>query len=190
MAERRPQLSPPRLNVLPATIVSAELQRGTVVRCGPGVRGVGWPETARVRAAVIQHLLPKPELVAVLTTAAWIWGGTWQDQTPLTLSTLNAKRFLGVPGLNCRVHEFNICVDETVAMEGVLVTSPLRTIYDMLFLPESEFSDTHLTLCTALRARYAAETADVLLFLRSYRRPYITRAVARLCAADEVRVTR
>lgn len=182
MDQRTKLASPPKLSLLPPTVLSAELQRGTIVHCGPGVRGVGWPETSQVRSAALEHMVPKSHLVAVLTTAAWVWGCAWHDQAPLTFSTLQAKRYLGLTGGNCRVHEFNIKPNDIIQIMDVFVTSPLRTVYDLLFISEEQYSDAYASLCAELCDRFSKETNEIVAFIRSSRRPYLTRAIERLQA--------
>lgn len=132
--------TPPSFSTLSAAVRSAELLRGSLVRCGPGVRGVGWPETSGVRALALPH--PDAgghELVAVAYTAAWVWGAEWNNDSPIVFSTLQRMRFLRTAIAPLHVREYAIAPSDTVAICGVRVTTPERTVYDLLYLDEDEY---------------------------------------------------
>src|SRR5699024_5801391 len=112
------RLQPPNLGLLSATVVSAELLRGTIAPCGPGVRGVGWPESASVRAATLHSCLPWSKLVTVLRSAAWVWGAPWNDDGQLFFSTLEGKRFLRTTPSHIHVCEFRITEECVINFNG------------------------------------------------------------------------
>lgn len=76
----------PRWDRWPEAVRSAELRAGSLVRCGPGYRPVGWPETPWVRAAALAPWLGAGR-TAVLGTAAWIWGAAREPGSPLEVAT-------------------------------------------------------------------------------------------------------
>lgn len=134
---------PPDVTRLSPTVMSAELLRGTVVRCGPGLRGVGWPEDPRVRSFALRGLIdPSEDLVAVLTTAAWVWGACESPHPRQTFSTMHGARYLRMPASGIRVHEFLIAERDVVVLGPATVTSPLRTLYDLLYLDDQTYEDT------------------------------------------------
>ena len=78
---------PPRFDLWPEALRSAELRRGTLVACGPGVRGVGWPDSPRVRLAALAPWLSGGR-VAAFRTAAWVWGAAREPGRPLRVTTV------------------------------------------------------------------------------------------------------
>lgn len=178
-------LTPPAFSLLPPSIISAELRRGSLVRCGPGVRGIGWPDNAVVRAST---LLPpdagEHELAVAAYSAAWVWGAEWQTGQPTLYSTLNGMRFLRRIGAPVRVREYDIDRSHTVMLAGVRITSPPRTAYDLLYLDEDEYERFGLSSLRSLLEREARLPKDLATRYHERNRPYRRRAEARL---DEVR---
>lgn len=141
----------PRVDHWPEAMRSAALLSGTLVRCGPGVRPVGWPETPMTRAvAVAQHLTP--HTAASGESAAWIWGACRSPGTPLTLIMRRGRVPLHVADPRVRVHEYKLEPDELFSLGPYAVTTRLRTAYDLLRAPD-EFTLTRHIACRLLLAR-------------------------------------
>ncbi|QYM76068.1 hypothetical protein [Leucobacter luti] len=173
-------LVPPRLDEWPAAIRSAELQRGTLVRCGPGVRLVSWPETPRVRLTALAPWLGT-ELIAVLETAAWVWGASSTPGRPMHLSTQHRRRTRGEPPVGALVHQFSYAPHAIVRYGPFEVTTPLRTVTDLLRLPE-EFTHAHRVSCRLLLLSAEIERSLVDGALAVGPPPHRRRARARLSA--------
>ncbi len=94
----------PRWDRWPEAVRSAELRAGSLVRCGPGYRPVGWPETPRVRAAALAPWLGAGR-TAVLGTAAWIWGAAREPGSPLEIATEARAELRAEHGQRVRLRE-------------------------------------------------------------------------------------
>ncbi|UOR03219.1 hypothetical protein MUN77_08030 [Leucobacter allii] len=170
-------LAPPRYDRLPTAVISSELLRGVLRRCGPGVRSVGWPDGPAVRLAVLAPW-SGGGLIAVGPTAAWVWGALREPGTPLHFSTPGARRPRPEPDGARRVHQYGIAEEDVVELaSGRRATSPERTACDLLsFEPRFEAPlrvACRLLLSGAGRRRAARER--ILSGMPRYRR----RALAR-----------
>lgn len=161
------------------TIRSAELCRGTLVRCGPGVRGVGWPESPTVRAHVIATIFSNENLAVVAQTAAWIWGATWQSELPISLSSFEGKRFLQDRPIGTAVHEYYITQADVVYRGGVSITTPERTIYDLLYIDDAAFELSGFLLIRELLDHGYVVCDDVATEFHHRNRPHTKRAQSR-----------
>ena len=123
----------PALEAWPVAVRAAERLRGTLVRCGPGLRPVGRPEVPSLRLAALEPW-PGPAYVAVHLTAAWVWGAARGPGETLQLSTAGGRRAGDRAGAGVSVHEFRCDPAEVVRFGRRSVTSPLRTVYDLLRL--------------------------------------------------------
>lgn len=117
----------------PVAVRSAELARGTLVPCGPGVRLVSWPETAEARAyaarqAIGDHLMP------VMQSAAWVWGCTRDPGVPFLCSTRGGTRPKHLRSAAVHVHEFRYPAGDLVRCGEVALPSPARTACDLVRL--------------------------------------------------------
>lgn len=181
---------PPRFDQLPQSVISGQLWHGTLVRCGPGVRGKGWPETPMVRAQALHFLMNKYPLVAVLHTAAWVWGYQWLEDIPAALSTVKAKRFLHQSPLGCRVYELNVLDDHYFEMGEVFVTTPERTIYDYLYLPQEEIREDLTAAMAFLLHRVTMKDEELVRAFHGRNRPYRSRALERLSMLHQLNATK
>lgn len=170
--------APPNYFLLPKTVLNAEKLLGTIVVCGPGYRGIGWPDTPLVRAHAANHKNPA-RLVLVLETAAFVWGWNWLKDQVVELSTLNGKRHLDPPPLDTVIYEFSIAAAQTVQFAGVMVTDPLRTFYDLLYMPEARFESNGRFAALYLKRKFEISITEVLHELNKNRRPYRNRAYDR-----------
>lgn len=172
----------PNYNLLPDTIVSAEIRNGNLIRCGPGVRGVGWPETPMVRAMALSSLVRDHELVAVLFTAAWLWGANPTAGPLYTFSTFGASRYLRQPPTGSVVHEFSLERSHVTRIGAITVSSPERTFYDVLFLDDEMFEQYGFDIAQELMHRFPQFCESWNENFHSRYRPHAKRARARYAA--------
>lgn len=171
---------PPPVHLLPAAVRSAERLRGTLVSCGPGHRAVGWPDTPRVRAAALAGFCTMRSTIA-LEAAAWVWGALRSPGHPVTIAATGggtaAERFN--PALH--THDLTFGDGETVRFGGVQVSTPLRTLYDLLRLRD-EFEAPE-RVCGRLLLRLVPGGAAVVTErISTQPAPYRRRALERLTA--------
>ncbi len=175
--------SPPRFDLWPEALRSAERLRGTLVPCGPGLRGVGWPETPRVRLAALAPWLADGR-IAVYLTAAWVWGAARGPGHPLRVSTRPGSRNTTVVPSGTRVHELRLSPSECARFGGFSVTTPLRTATDLLY--DDERFGTRQRVAVRLLLPLIDGGIDALRAHLSERtRPKRPRALARLNGARE-----
>ncbi|WP_336659534.1 hypothetical protein [Leucobacter sp. USHLN153] len=158
---RRPTLRVPALEHWPEAIRSAERLRGTLVRCGPGLRPVAWPETPRVRlSALAPWLTPKSggPVVAVGATAAWVWGAMRTPHTLLECSTIGRERRQFPPHSRVKLHHYSLDEHDIVWFGRGGVTTPARTLCDVLRSSE-ELSRVERVACRLLLLRLPAGRA-------------------------------
>lgn len=176
--DRHPNLSVPLPGLWPVAVRTAELTRGSLLRCGPGVRPAGWPDTPRVRLAALDPWIA-PGHIAVLTTAAWVWGVISEPGHPLHTTTAGRRRGPRNAPPGVRVHQFWTPDADTVQFGAAAVTTPGRTLCDLLRLTE-EFTRLHRRACRLLRYRLAWDTPRISAALASGAAPYRARALERL----------
>lgn len=169
----------PNYNLLPQTIVSAEMRNGNLIQCGPGVRGVGWPETPLVRSQALTSLTHGRPLIAVLFTAAWLWGANPSAGPHYTFSTFGASRFLGTPPEGSVVHEFALERSHVTHIGQITVTSPERTLYDVLYLDDDLFENYGFTIAQDMVLQFPRLAKGWRETFHSRYRPYVRRAQAR-----------
>lgn len=167
---------PPRLDRWPPAVRSAEVLRGTAVRCGPGLRLVSWPETPAVRASAIAAELSGR--IGVQLTAAWIWGAARDPGARLEFSVPRGLPLPGTASSGVVLHEYRISEHETVRVGGFLVTSPVRTIYDLLRAPRFEAAER--LACRVMLAYLVAGRSGFLDALPQRKRPFHDRVLRRL----------
>lgn len=141
---------------------------------------------------------PRPSLALSHRTAHWIWWGSATGRAPaLDEYTTLARRRMRATGVGWTVYERDVPPSERVDVSGTWVTSPERTLFDLL-------RDTTATVADPLRAARAAfarvPDADRHAFLAWLetieRRPFIARtralafAAVRRGAADAQTLTR
>lgn len=168
---------PPRMHDWPVAVRSAALLRGIAVRCGPGIRLVSWPETPSVRAAAIGGSFAG-ERVAAHLTAAWIWGAARTPGERLSFIVQRGRPHDLYAEAGIVLHQYRLGADEVVGVGAYPVTSPRRTLYDLL--RGAEFSHEHRIACRMLLA-HAIGSRDVFISaLPARRRPNERRILSRL----------
>lgn len=146
---RRTQLrAVPLVDHWPQAVRSVELLRGTLVRCGPGLRRAGWPETPRVRTAALAPWLGS-DRIAIRMSAAWIWGAARSPGPPLEFSTAGRRRPDRRVHRDHLLYQFGYADDALRYLDGFAVTAPEQTVYDLLRMPDG-FTDRQRVACRLL----------------------------------------
>ncbi|MFT4232259.1 MAG: hypothetical protein QM606_05720, partial [Leucobacter sp.] len=157
---------------------SAELLRGALVRCGPGVRPVGWPDVPRVRAAALAPWL-SADRIAIRMCAAWIWGAAREPGLPLEFSTTERRR----PGRREHpdhlLHQFAYDERALHRFDGFALTAPEQTLHDLLRIPEA-FSPDRRVACRLLLRLVEGGRDRVEQRIGEQRGPFRTLARTRL----------
>lgn len=173
----------PRFDHWPEAVQFAEHLRGTLVRCGPGFRGAGWPDTPRVRAAALGAWLT-PDRIAVRMTAAWVWGACREPGRPLEFSTVGRRRptHRGTAP-DIVLHQFAYAEPELQRLdEGLVVTTPEQTACDLLRVP-GPFPLSHRVAVRLLGCMSEGGIETIRERIASGRPQYRATALARLDGA-------
>lgn len=179
-AEPRHLPDPPRYDLWPATVRSAGRLHGTLVPCGPGVRGIGWPETPRVRAGALAGTLTRGQ-TATRMTAAWLWGAARDPGRPLSAHTRAGDWRSRADSVTVRTSEFRFAPGDVVQLGPCRVSTPARTILDLLYAP-APFGTAERVACRLLAHRVTGGLAAIQEHLHTHRRPYRREAVTRLAS--------
>ncbi|MGK0715990.1 hypothetical protein ACR5KS_07980 [Leucobacter sp. W1153] len=169
---------PPRYDLWPEALRSAEQLRGTLVPCGPGLRGVGWPDSPRVRLAALAPWL-LPSRIPAFLSAAWVWGAARGPGRPLRLSMPARSRSKVSGSREVREHELRLGESDLTTFGPFRVTSPLRTATDLL-VDSSPFGTTEVVAVRLLFPLIEGGAEAVRLQLLSTRRPHRRQALRRL----------
>lgn len=167
---------PPRYDLWPPAVRSAWRLSGALVRCGPGLRGIGWPETPRVRLAAIADWLGHDRIASHLT-AAWVWGAVREPRDPLQVSMLAGRRRPLASRADLRVYELRYGAEDVERFGPFQVTRPMRTALDLLHDPEV-FGRREAVACRLLLLADGG-TAAMARHLAEHRRPHRRLAQAR-----------
>lgn len=171
---------PPRYDRWPVALRSAMQLRGALVECGPGVRGVAWPDSPGVRLASLRPWLSE-ELIAAHLTAAWVWGAAERPGSPLRIAAVAGQRTRRIVPTEMRRIEQRFTSTDTVFFGALQVTSPLRTTIDLLHDPQT-FSCIEIAACHLLIPRLPDGVSGLAMHLTKHRRPHVRLARARLGA--------
>ncbi|KKI17163.1 MULTISPECIES: hypothetical protein [unclassified Leucobacter] len=177
--------SPPRIDRWPVAVRSAARLRGVLTGCGPGLRGIGWPESPAVRLVALAAWIG-PELAACGTTAAWVWGARRDPGHPLHAAVLGGRRARSTEPSALRVHEYRLAPTDLVEFDGLRVTSRVRTAEELLF-HEREFGPAERASCRLLVLGTAGGADALRARVEGSRRPHRARARTRLreCGLSE-----
>lgn len=168
----------PRFDHWSPAVQSAECLRGTLVACGPGHRLAGWPETPRVRAQALAPWLTERK-VAVGLCAAWIWGTSRDPGRPLRFATRDGSRAPRSSSPDSTVQQLLLVEGDVESVGNFAVTSPLRTVFDLLRSPQC-FDVRHQVACRLLLLRTPEARESVHERLSIGGRPYRRLALERL----------
>ncbi|MBL5975202.1 MAG: hypothetical protein D3X82_15970 [Candidatus Leucobacter sulfamidivorax] len=177
---RMVQPDPPRYDLWPEAMRSAWRLSGALVPCGPGLRGLGWPETPRVRLTAIASWL-RGGRIATHLTAAWVWGAARRPGDPLQVSLRPGHRRPTAADPGLRIYESRGAWAECRDFGGLAVTTPVRTALDLLHDPAG-FGLRETVACRLLLRAVEGGGAAVSRRIEQHRRPYGRLARARLAA--------
>lgn len=126
---------PPRVDHWPHALRSAAALTGTLVRSGPGLRPVSWPDSPLTRCNAIGDLLTQ-RYSAIEETASWIWGASRSPGTPLRMITRHGRapaRFeTAASAVPIHISNFRLQSSDLVEIGEYSLTSRARTAYDLL----------------------------------------------------------
>ncbi|MBU8577368.1 hypothetical protein [Brevibacterium luteolum] len=92
---------------------------------------VGMPVDARLRASSVEAA-PLPGLVLSHRSAHWVWWGS--GLAPVVAEyTTRVRRRIRAARLPVVVHERDVCPAEEAELAGLALTTPERTLYDLLY---------------------------------------------------------
>lgn len=118
----------------PAAELQAMRAEGEVWECAGAAVTWGEPPVARLRAAVLQELLPAAARLGAIAergSAAWILGALPAAPQPHCLAIDREHRVRISPGAGFHWREVAIAADEWCRIGGLRVTTPSRTIVDL-----------------------------------------------------------
>lgn len=124
------QNTPPTFAHWPVGLVSAALLSGALIRCGPGVRPAGWPDSPLTRCAALGAIVGE-RYVAIEETAAWVWGTHVDPGTTITVSIMNGR----VPPRDrdwVTRKQLRFARGDVSRLGNGWVTTPQRTAFDLL----------------------------------------------------------
>lgn len=135
-------------------------------------------------SALLESL--RPDTVAVLEAAMWVWGFLPQPPRTITVTTLSKRRLHGLPR-HMRNVEFLLGEHDVAVLDGRQVTTPRRTLTDIArFVDDDERASELMSHMCGLPQRDLAESVSSIAPYS----PHATRARRRLRAhlADPVHV--
>ncbi|MDM7890198.1 type IV toxin-antitoxin system AbiEi family antitoxin [Curtobacterium caseinilyticum] len=117
----------------PEAELRAAVLAGELVPVGQCWASPAEPQLPALRAAAHAWGLPDRRLVASGRSAAWIWGGT---SRPPAVSEVSIPPTIRVRvDADVRLREVRLDPSDVVDLDGVRVTTPLRTAVDLLRAP-------------------------------------------------------
>lgn len=170
---------PPKINHLPRAVLSAECLRGNLVRCGPGYRHISWQECPAVRLYAIGDRIGH-KTTASGKTAAWVWGAMESDGVHVHANVLPSVRFPSETN-NVELSFCRLQKTDVVSIGEYFVTTPLRTLLDLLYF-EDPITPELLTACKTLLTLIPGGAKTVRIQLQNKRHP--KRSAAMLSFAE------
>ena len=167
---------PPRVDLWPPAVRSAELLKGSLVRCGTGVRPIGWPDTPRVRSAALASVLAGG-CAAIGMTAAWVWGASRSPDFRPTVSTLRGVRAAALNSAERTLRELTLRDDDLQWFGSRAVTTPGRTVFDLLHASQP-FTLRHVVACRLLALQLRGGVGEISKRMEQQPR-YSNRVLAR-----------
>lgn len=118
--------------------------------------------------------------IASHLTAAWVWGAARRPHDPMQLSMKRGRRApLQRASDGVRNYELRLAPADTVRFGVFEVTSPLRTVHDLLYDTE-RFARVERVACRLLFPLIKGGAHEVRQHLAAHRRPHRRLAQARL----------
>lgn len=180
-----PPRSRPRLRSLPLHLSATELRSalldGEVTALGDGFVPVDLPISPTERAASLVETITDGRVILADRTAAWVWGWCLEPGPLRTCVSIGAR----IPSTDRRrlgAREAVIDDDEVRSLAGIRVTTPLRTLVDLV--RHAAEADIVELAATGMRVS-SIPLVDALAALeRRPRLAHVRRARARLAEAD------
>ncbi|MDI6024185.1 hypothetical protein QBL02_11590 [Leucobacter sp. UT-8R-CII-1-4] len=173
---------PPRYDLIPRSVQNAMILRGDLIRCGPGVRGIAWPDNSLVRLTALAPYLAGDRIASHLT-AAWVWLAVQELVEPLQVAT-SPRRGHARRILDSRIAQLTLAEKDTKKLGYFLITTPEHTVFDLLHSTEPDspiLSEAIRQLLAGLPDCGAALKAQIML----EKRPYARLARQRFAANSE-----
>lgn len=142
---------------LPLPELHAARLDGDLFGLDTGFAPVDEIETAQHRALVVHAGLPA-RVIAEQRSAAWIWGAGPAPARHEVCVAIGARARIADPRSTV-VREVVITAEEIVELDGLAVTSPLRTVLDLARF-STHFGDSERRTISALMADHAFDLAD------------------------------
>ncbi len=146
------------------------LRRGSIVKCGPGYRGIGWPDCDTVRITSLAPWLVNGRIASHLT-AAWVWGCALSPGELLSISIDAGRHPRNHADPLSRTYQLRLTPSDVTCVAALPVTTPLRTAYDLLHSP-GDFSCAESLACKLLLTCAAGATEELRQRLLTERRPH------------------
>ena len=121
-------------------------------------------------------------LIAERHSAAWVWGGLDKPPTPHEFCVAHNARVTRRPVPHLTVREVVLAEGDVIEIGGVAVTSPRRTIADLVRFSE-QWDDRDGLMITRLLTANDLSVTQALRELDRHKLPYKRRAIARIRAA-------
>lgn len=184
-----PSVSPPHPRALPgslqlhlsATELRSALLDGEVTALGDGFVPVDLPVSPAERAASLRETITDGRVILADRTAAWVWGWCLEPGPLRTCVSIGAR----IPSTDRRrlgTREAVIDDDEVRSLVGIRVTTPLRTLVDVV--RHATETDIVELVATGMRVSSIPLVDAVAALDRRPRLAHVRRARARLAEAD------
>ncbi|MET2012685.1 hypothetical protein ABXJ56_14155 [Microbacterium chocolatum] len=159
---------------------------GDVVEIGEGYAPADTVETVALRAASLRPLL-RDDLAASHLTAAWIHGGLVDPPGRHTVQRASPQRRRALVSRRLHYRDIRVSPGDLLRCGGTLVTSPARTLADLL----REGSADYAAAARAYAVAVPAVLEEARCWLEASSLPYVRRAREALTAlAGQLDVTR
>jgi hypothetical protein len=164
---------------LPAAELRAARIDGQVFAVDDGFAPVDEPDSMSLRAAALSRLVPD-RMIAERSSALWVYGAHARSPFPHHLCIDMADRTPPLHTLRFVFREVRLEPVDVIELEGLKLTSPLRTAIDLLRTRE-EFGASDAREVTALLQVEATTVSECRERIRSQPRyPGVRRALARV----------
>ena len=179
----RSALRPLHERLDPAELQAALLD-GELARLGVSYIGIDEPESARDRARSLSLVLGDVRAIVCDRSAAWVWGWIAAPSTISTCVSIGA-RVASPVRRRLQAREAVLDSDEVVSLDGVRVTTPVRSVIDLARHDDDDDRASEVIeaavrsgLTTAAELRVAVHRRPGIAYLRRAQRR-IDRAISR-----------
>lgn len=149
---------------LSAAELSAARLDGHLVELGDAYIPADAVETPALRAGSLRGILGDT-LAATHVTAAWIHGAIHEPPTLHTVQRAVTRRLHAVLALRLVYRDLTVALDDLVLLGGVWVTSPTRTLADLVRVDDDE----HVRAAHVLAREQPGTCADAIAWLEAHR---------------------